>query len=69
MNSLSFIFGLLCLISIDIMLGFIIFTIYRYYDLKYFSKLEINILKEENKYLKEENKKLGGSSTEFWRDK
>lgn len=69
MNSLSFLFGLLCLISIDIILGLIAFTFYRYFDLKYFSKLEISILKEENKYLKEENKKVSGTSTEFWRDK
>ena len=69
MNSLSFLFGLLCLISIDIILGLIAFTFYRYFDLKYFTKLEINILKEENKYLKEENKKVNATSTEFWRDK
>lgn len=66
MNSLSFLFGLLCLISIDVILGLIAFTFYRYFDLKYFSKLEINILKEENKYLKEENKKASGSSANFW---
>lgn len=68
MNSLSFVFGLLCLISIDIILGLIAFTFYRYFDLKYFSKLEINILKEENKYLKEENKKTSGASTDFWKE-
>ena len=68
MNSLSFIFGFSCLISFDIIVGFIVFVFYKYYDLKYFSKLEISILKEENKYLKEENKKLSGASTNFWRD-
>lgn len=61
MNSLSFFFGLLCLISVD----FVIYNLYKYFDLKYFSKLEINQLKEENKYLKEENQKLSGSSS-FW---
>ena len=66
MNGFSFIFGLLCLISIDTILGFIVFTFYRYFDLKYFSNLEINLLKEENKYLKEENKKVSGASADFW---
>lgn len=61
MNSLSFFFGLLCLISVD----FVIYNLYKYFNLKYFSKLEINQLKEENKYLKEENQKLSGSSS-FW---
>ena len=65
MSGLGFLLGLLILISADIMLGFIIFIFYRYFDLKYFSKLEINQLKEENKYLKEENQKLSGS-TSFW---
>lgn len=69
MNNLGFIFGLLCLISIDSIIGLIAFTFYRYFDLKYFSKLEISILKEENKYLKEENKKISGASTNFWGDK
>lgn len=66
MNSLSFILGLLILISIDIILGFIIFIFYRYFDLKYFSDIEVNQLKEENKYLIEENKKISGASTNFW---
>ena len=66
MSGLGFLLGLLILISADIMLGFIIFIFYRYFDLKYFSKLEINQLKEENKYLKEENKKLSGASANFW---
>lgn len=61
MNSLSFFFGLLCLISVD----FVIYNLYKYFNLKYFSILEINQLKEENKYLKEENQKLSGSSS-FW---
>ena len=69
MNRLSFIFGLLCLISIDIILGFIVYTFYKYIDLKYFSKLKIIELQEENNYLKEENKKINGTSTNFWSDK
>lgn len=66
MTVLSFIFGLLCLISIDCILGFLIYTLWKYFDLKYFSKLEINILKNENKYLKEENKKISGTDYEDW---
>lgn len=65
MSGLSFFFGLLCLISIDIVVGFIIFIFYRYFDMKYFSDLEINQLKEENKYLRDENQKINGS-TDFW---
>ena len=65
MNSLTFIFCLLFLISVD----FVIYNLYKYFNLKYFSRLEINQLKEENKYLKEENKKLGGASTNFWGDR
>ena len=61
MNSLSFFFGLLCLISIH----FVIYNLYKYFNLKYFSRLEIIQLKDENKYLKEENQKLSGSSS-FW---
>lgn len=54
MNCLSFFFGLLCLISIDVVIGFILFIIYKYLDLKYFSNLE------------EGNKKINGTSTNFW---
>ena len=69
MSFLSFLFGLLCLVSIDIILGFLIYTLWKYFDMKYFSQLEINLLKEENKYLKEENKKVNGTSNDFWSDK
>lgn len=68
MNGLEFIINLLWIISIDLILVFILFTIYRYIDYKYFSKLEIEQLKAENKYLKEENKKINGTSTNFWSD-
>lgn len=66
MNRLSFILGLLSLVSVDIMLGFLIFILYKYVDLKYFSNLEIEQLKEENKYLREENKKVNGSNSFMW---
>lgn len=68
MSFLGFIFCLLCLLSIDIILGFIVYTFWKYFDMKYFSQLEINLLKEENKYLKEENRKINGTSNDFWRD-
>ena len=67
MNWLSFIFGVLCLASINIILGFIVYTLWKYFDMKYFSELEINLLKQENEYLKEENKKINGASSDFWR--
>lgn len=67
MDFLSFVFGLLCLISIDVILGFIIYTLWKYFDMKYFSELEINILKNENEYLKQENAKVNGTSSDFWR--
>lgn len=69
MNGLSFTIGLLSIISLDVILGFLIFMLYKYVDMKYFSNLEIEQLKSENKYLKEENNKLYGTSTNFWSDK
>lgn len=69
MNRLEFMFGLLCLISSDIVIGFVVYTFYKYIDLKYFSNLKIIELQEENNYLKEENKKINGTSTNFWSDK
>ena len=67
MNILEFIYKILFLISNDILIGFIRYVAYNYFDKKYMSNLEINILKDENNYLKEENKKLNGTSTDFWR--
>lgn len=67
MNVLEFIYRLLFLISNDIFIGFILYIAYNYFDKKYMSNLEINILKEENNYLKEENNKINGTSTDFWR--
>lgn len=67
MNLLSFLFGLLCLASIDIILGFIVYIFWKYFDMKYLSELEISLLKQENDFLKEENKKINGTSNDFWR--
>lgn len=66
---MTFIFKLLCLISIDTILGFLLYLIWKYLDLKYFSESEIVKLKEENEYLRRENQKINGTSTDFWRDK
>ncbi len=66
MSFLNFIFGLLCLISIDSILGFSLYLLYKFMDLKYFSSMEITILKQENEYLKNENKKINGTSADFW---
>ena len=63
MNFLEFLIQIFKIISIDVISGFIIWFIYKFIDLKYFSELEITKLKIENDYLKEENKKLNGTST------
>ena len=67
MDFLSFVFGLFCLISADVILGFIIYMLWQYFDLTYFSELEITLLKQENEYLKKENAKVNGASNDFWR--
>lgn len=66
MNFLNFIFGILCLTSIDVVLGFLLYLLYKFLDLKYFSVSEVSILRQENEYLKNENKKINGTSTSFW---
>lgn len=63
---LIYLIYLLFIISLDSILGFALFLLWKYLDLKYFSVSEIELLREENKYLKEENKKVKGSSSEFW---
>lgn len=68
MNGLQFIYSILCLISIDVSIGFCIYLFWKFLDLRYFSTSEIEQLKTENKYLKEENRKINGTSTEFWSD-
>lgn len=49
---MHFILYILTLISCDVAVGFVIFIFYKYFDLKYFSTTEIELLKEENEYLK-----------------
>ena len=68
MNFLEFLVRLLTIISLDILLGFLLWILYKYIDLKYFSTLDITLLKEENEYLKKENKKINGTSTNFWKE-
>lgn len=68
MNSLEFIYKILSLISIDVIVGFIIYVFYTYFDKKYMSQLEISLLQEENNYLKKENKKVNGTSAYFWKE-
>ena len=65
---ISFIVSILWLISIDIMVGFGLFLLWKFLDIKYFCTSEIELLKEENRYLKEENKKVNGSSSDFWKE-
>jgi hypothetical protein len=68
MNSLEFIYKMLSLISIDVIVGFIVYVFYTYFDKKYMSQLEISLLQEENNYLKKENKKCNGTSADFWKE-
>lgn len=65
---IHFVLGLLTIISIDCLVGFFLFILWRFMDLKYFSTSEISLLKEENEYLKKENKKVRGSSSDFWKE-
>lgn len=67
MNFLEFLIELLKIVSFDLIMGFVLYVGYNYFDKKYNSSLEINLLKEENKYLKEENKKIHGTSADFWK--
>jgi len=67
MNWKEFIIELLKLISMDIGVGLVIYIGWKYIDMKYFSKLEISMIKEENRYLKEENRKVGGTN-DFWKE-
>lgn len=65
---MNFILYLLTLVSIDFFVGILIYFLWKYMDLKYFSQFEISQLKQENEYLKQENKKINGTSTGFWDD-
>ena len=70
MNFLSFLINLGWLVSVDCFVGFILYVSYNYFDNKYNSKLEINVLKSENDFLKNENRKISITSTnnsdDFW---
>lgn len=68
MNWKEFIIKFLELASFDISIGFILYMIWKYIDLKYFSTFDIETLKRENEYLKKENRKVEGVSTEFWNE-
>ena len=65
---LKLIINLLWVVSMDSILGFSLYLIWKYLDLKYFSTSEIELLKQENEYLKNENKKVNGSSSDFWKE-
>ena len=65
MNFLEFIIELLKIGSFDVIIGFILYVGYKYFDRKYNSDLKITVLEEENKYLKKENQKVNGY-TSFW---
>lgn len=67
MNGLSFIICILAIVCFTCIHGFALYLVWKFLDLKYFSTSEIELLREENKYLKEENKKVNGSSV-FWKD-
>lgn len=62
----EFIIELLKLASFDFGVGFMLYLIWKYIDLKYFSTFDVETLKRENEYLKKENRKIEGTSTEFW---
>ena len=66
MNFLEFLISLGWLVSIDCFIGFVLYVLYNYFDKRYNSSLEINILKEENDFLKKENQKINGTSSDFW---
>ena len=65
---LNLLINLLWVISIDFILGFALFLIWKYLDLRYFSTSEIEQLKAENEYLRQENLKVNGSSSDFWKE-
>lgn len=65
-NGLCFIAIIFAIISYVCINGFALFLAWKFLDLKYFSTSDIELLREENKYLREENKKVHGTSDEFW---
>lgn len=64
----EFFIELLRLVSFDFGLGFILYLVWKYIDLKYFSTFDVETLKRENEYLKKENRKIEGASTSFWNE-
>ena len=64
----EFIIELLRLVSFDFGFGFILYLIWKYIDLKYFSTFDVETLKRENALLRSENQKIHGTSTEFWNE-
>ena len=58
MTFIGFLFGILCLISIDTICGTLIYILWKYLDSKYYSKLELTLLQNENEFLKQENKRI-----------
>ena len=64
----NFLYSCGSLTSIDVIVGFIVYVFYTYFDKKYMSQLEISLLQEENNYLKKENKKCNGTSADFWKE-
>ena len=65
---LKLIINLLWCISVDCLVGFSLFLLWKYLDRKYFCTSEIELLKQENEYLKQENKKVNGTSSDFWKE-
>ena len=63
----EFIIELLRLVSFDFGFGFILYLVWKYIDLKYFSTFDVETLKRENEFLKQENQKINGTST-FWNE-
>lgn len=64
----EFIIEFLRLVSFDFGSGFILYLVWKYIDLKYFSTFDVETLRRENAYLKQENKKVEGTSAEFWNE-
>ena len=58
--------GLLTILSLDILVGFALFLLWKYLDLKYFSTSDIEQLKTENDYLKKQTNKI---TNVIWSDK
>lgn len=62
----EFIIEFLRLVSFDFGIGFLLYLLWKYIDLKYFSAFDVETLRRENELLKIENQKINGTSTSFW---